>query len=482
MPLSKKKNNNNITVSFVDSPSANDVTGSCIYVKTPNHNILLECGLHQTNDKYQDYLVNNRKIKEFKPKDIDLIFVLHNHGDHSLLVPRLFKNGCEAGVVMPELNKSVYEKMLADSAHISERDILVINEQHNKNYKPLYDLGDVNKTLEHTLEFPVNEKIKIDEEISFKLIPSGHLLGACQLVLYITVNGITKVLGYTSDIGNNSVENHFVGKFEPINEYCNLVIGESTYGNRPDVKINRKERKNDIDKLRSIIDTQIRDMKGRVIIPSFAQSRCQQLALLVYELYRDNKEFQPKVYIDSPLAIQIFKEYKDLLSGEEKELYDELMNWENLVFVKETEDSKSLVESNEPCLILTTNGMATIGRVLNHLRKCVPNPNATILFAGYSSENSLASALKNKNTRKVSINGTECVCRCSIYSLKSFSGHAMFSQLLSYYSGLRTDKIILHHGSDEAKLGLKNALEKELEKQCKSTRVVVANSSLKFNL
>ena len=132
MPLSKKKNNNNITVSFVDSPSANDVTGSCIYVKTPNHNILLECGLHQTNDKYQDYLVNNRKTKEFKPRDIDLIFVLHNHGDHSLLVPKLFKNGCEAGVVMPELNKSVYEKMLIDSAHISERDIFVINEQHNK--------------------------------------------------------------------------------------------------------------------------------------------------------------------------------------------------------------------------------------------------------------------------------------------------------------------------------------------------------------
>ena len=223
-------------------------------------------------------------------------------------------------------------------------------------------------------------------------------------------------------------------------------------------------------------------MKGRVVTASFAQSRCQQLALLIYQIYKDNKEFQPKVYIDSPLAIQIFKEYKELLSGDEKILFDEMMAWDNLVFVKESEDSKALVESKEPCVILTTNGMATVGRILNHLRKCVPDPNATVLFAGYSSDNSLATALKDKRTKRVTINGTECICRCSIYSLKSFSGHAQYDQLLSYYGGLRTDKIILHHGSDDAKITLKLALEKELEKQCKSTRVVVSNSSLKFNL
>jgi metallo-beta-lactamase family protein len=302
------------------------------------------------------------------------------------------------------------------------------------------------------------------------------------LILYITINGVCKTLGYTSDIGSNKVHNYFVGDFEPIIEYCNVIICESTYGNKPDVKVGKKERKNDLEKLKSIIDTQIRDMKGRVVIPSFAQSRCQQLALLIYQMYKDNTEFQPKVYIDSPLAIQIFKEYQELLTGEEKELYDEMMNWDKLKFVKESVDSKALVESDEPCVILTTNGMATIGRVLNHLRKCVPNPNTTVLFAGYSSDNSLATLLKNKDTKKVTINGVECTCKCSIYSMKSFSGHAMFNQLLEYYSDLRTDKIVLHHGQEEAKLYLKSALEKELEKKCKSTRVVVANSSLKFSL
>ena len=86
-------------------------------------------------------------------------------------------------------------------------------------------------------------------------------------------------------------------------------------------------------------------MKGRVLIPSFAQSRVQQLALMIYQLYK-NEEWQPKVYIDSPLAITIFEEYEKILDGEEKELFDELLLWDKLIFVKESESSKALVESD----------------------------------------------------------------------------------------------------------------------------------------
>ena len=118
--------------------------------------------------------------------------------------------------------------------------------------------------------------------------------------MYITVDGHTKTIGYTGDIGNREINNHFVGKFEPITQYCDVLIGESTYGDRPDLKTGKKERKNDLDKLKSIIDMQIKEMKGRVLIPSFAQSRVQQLALMIYQLYKD-EEWQPKVYIDSPL-------------------------------------------------------------------------------------------------------------------------------------------------------------------------------------
>lgn len=425
-------------------------------------------------------MVNNRKFKEFKPKDIDFIFITHVHGDHSLLNPKLYKEGCRAATIVSNGSKQVLKDMAYDCAQINERDILVINSQHNKNYSPLYGIEDVNKMLEYTLEKPINEKIYVNDELSFELIPSGHLLGSCQVKLYITIDGLTKTILVTGDLGNKVIKNHFVGEYQQV-DYADLVIGESTYGDRPDLKTGLKERKNDLEKFKSIIEMQIHELKGRVVIPSFAQSRLQQLVLMIYEMYKDS-DWKPKVYIDSPLSIKIFEDYDECLDGEDKVLFDEMIQSNMFTFVKESEDSKALVESDEPCVILSTSGMCTVGRIRHHLKKCIPNPNTTILFVGFSTEGSLASLLKDNNRKTITIDQKEYKCRCSSYSLKSMSGHAPFWQLVDDYTKINCQKLILHHGSNSAKETLKKALEKEYEKQCKSTRVVIANSSLKVSL
>lgn len=477
--MSKKKDK--ITVSFIDEPASEDVTGSGVLIKTPNHTILLDYGLAQSNNKYDDFLVNNRKTKEFKAKDVDLIFISHMHSDHALLTPKLYKDGCSGATIISSGSKRVLKTMAEDSCYISERDILVINNQHGKNYKPLYDIDNVNSMLEHTLEFPVNRLITIDEEISFELIPSGHLLGGCQIILHITIDNVKRSILYTGDIGNKEIHNYFVGEYQPIEQFVDLAICESTYGDRPDLKTGEKERNNDLQKLKSIIDTQIRDLKGRVVVPTFAQSRCQQLALMVYELYK-NEEWQPKVYIDSPLSIAIFKEYSDILEDEEKEKFDELVKWDKLIFVNESEESKSLVSSKEPCLVLSSAGMCNVGRIRHHLKAVIPDPNATVLFVGFSTPGSLASMLRDKKTKSITIDDKEYKCRCASYSLKSMSGHMPFHQMLQTYSDLNCNKIVLHHGSMEAKETFAKALKSEFEKKCRTTRVVIANSSLKFNL
>lgn len=480
MLIIAKKKKNSIKVSFVDSPSSEDVTGSLIYIYTENHKILVDCGLHQTNDRYEDFLVNNRKFKEFKPKDIDFVFITHNHSDHTLLLPRLYKEGCRAATIISTGSKQVLKDMAYDSAYISERDILVINSQNNKNYQPLYSIDDVDKMLEYTLEYPTNQKITIDDELSFEMIPSGHLLGSCQIKLYITIDGLTKTILVTGDIGNKIVKNHFVGEYQQV-EKADLVIGESTYGDKPEIKTGIKERKNDLEKFKSIIETQVHEMNGRVIIPSFAQSRLQQLVLMIYQMYKDS-DWKPKVYIDSPLSITIFGDYNDCLDGEDKELFDEMVQDDMFHFVKESEESKSIVSSNEPCVILSTSGMCQVGRIRHHLKRCVPDPNSTILFVGFSTEGSLASLLKDNKRKTITIDQKEYPCRCASYSLKSMSGHAPFKQLVENYTSITCQKIILHHGSSLAKETLKKALEEELSKQCKSTRVVIANSSLKFTV
>ncbi len=396
------------------------------------------------------------------------------------MCPRLYRDGCRGATIISAGSKQIFKDMNYDSAYITERDVLVINSQNNKNYKPLYSTDDVDTMLEYTLEKPMNEKITINEEVAFELIPSGHLLGSCQVKLYLTVGETTKTILVTGDIGNKVVKNNFVGEYQQVLS-ADLVIGESTYGDKPDIKTGLKERKNDLEKFKSIIDTQIHEMKGRVIIPSFAQGRITQLALMLYKMYKDS-DWKPKVYIDSPLAIKLIEDYSQALDGEEKEIFDEMLKDNMFTLVKETLDSKALVASNKPCCVLSTAGMCQVGRIRHHLKACVSNPNATILFVGFSTEGSLASLLKDPKRKSITIDQKDYPCRCSSYSLKSMSGHAPFNQLVENYTAINCQKIVLHHGSNTAKEILKKALDEEFSKQCKSTRVVIANSSLKFTV
>lgn len=474
------KNTDKIKISFVDSPSSDDVTGSIIYIKTPNHNILVDCGMHQTNDRYEDYLVNSKRFKEFKPKNIDLIFITHFHIDHIGLLPRLYKEGCQGSTIICGNSIQVLADMLMDCAKINDRDTLVINAQHNKSYLPLYGEESVSDTLSHIKSFEPEQKIVIDNEIAFELIPSGHLLDGCQVKLYLTVGGVTKTILVTGDIGNKVVENHFVGKYVQV-KYADYVIGESTYGDKPDIKTGKKERKNDLDKLKSIIETQIHDMGGRVIVPTFAQSRLQSLALMVYQLYKDS-EWKPKVYIDTPLGIKIFNDYVNCLTGKDKLLIDELLHSGFLHFVEEATESIALVASHESCLIFSTSGMCQSGRIRHYLKKCIPDSNTTILFVGFSTDGSLASLLKDPKRKSVTIDTKEYPCRCSVYNLKSMSGHAPFAQLVDDYSSINCQKLILHHGSALAKETLKKVMEQEYSKRCQTTRVIIANPSLKISL
>ena len=464
----------------MDSPSSEDVTGSLIFISTPDHKILVDAGLHQTNDRYEDFLVNNRKYREFKAKELDYIFITHTHADHCLLLPKLYKEGCNAQIIISDGSGQIYKDMAEDCAEINERDVLFINSQHNKNYMPLYDLSDVEKSVNYMTEFSVNRKIKLDDSLSFELIPAGHLLGSCQVLLYLTYNNLTKTILVTGDIGNKVVKNRFVGEYQQVSK-ADIVIAESTYGDKPDIKTGKKERKNDLEKFKSIIERQIHEMKGRVIIPSFSQSRMQQLALMVYQMYKDS-EWKPKVYIDSPLSIRIFNDYEACLEGQDKDDLDELINSGMFTFVKEPEKSKALVASNEPCLVLSSSGMCQVGRIRHHLKKCVSDPNVTILFVGYSTDGSLASLLKDNKCKSITIDQKVYPCCCSSYSLKSMSGHAPFNQLVENYSNINCQKLILHHGSKLAKETLKEALDKEYMRNCKTTRVIIANSSLKFSV
>ena len=147
--------------------------------------------------------------------------------------------------------------------------------------------------------------------MSFELYDAGHLLGSAQIKLYITVKNITKTILFTGDIGNEIVGNRFVGQFERVDK-ADVIVAESTYGDRPTFKTTKKERENDLEKIKTIIENVVIESKGRVLMPVFAQCRSQQLLLMLYRIFKDRTD-TPEFYLDSPLAVDITKVYEHIL-------------------------------------------------------------------------------------------------------------------------------------------------------------------------
>lgn len=478
MDIIKKQKNKSIQISFIDEYASENVTGSMVYIKTPNHKLLLDAGFVQSNDIETDYKRNTRSMKKFKIKEIDYLFLTHTHGDHIFLAPYLYKQGCTAKTMIPKDSINILKIMLENCAGINERDARYLTKRNKKRFNPIFDNDDIEYFLKYVEEYPIGYMIKIDEELSFKWIPSGHLLKGCQLELYITIGNHTKKILYTSDLGNPKLRQYFTESFEPI-EKANYVIAESTYGDKSDLKIRKKERELEMKYLKELILSQVVDKQGKLLIPSFSQSRTQSISYLIYEIFK-NQDIKFDIYIDSPLSMKLFDAMKDILTDGELLKLKELLKWKHLKFISSIEESFALMKSQKPCIIISSSGMCNHGRVKEHLKYILPNFNASILFIGYAGEGTTAD--KIQKNKIVEIDKQSYEINCNVYTLKTMSSHMPFKELVEYYSSIHCEKIFLHHGSKIAKKTLKETLEKKFIEDCKTTAVVAVNHDTIFEI
>lgn len=428
--------------------AARVVTGSCYLIEVNGEKALVDCGLFQGRE--EDVALNYEDFK-FNPKKISYVFLTHAHEDHSGLIPKLAKYGFQGKIICTPATKSLCEIMLMDSARIQQEEgrIREIPEHAETLKEPLYNELDAKRALAHfkTIEYDTVAKFG-NFKIRFR--EAGHILGAASLELWTKEGKIV----FSGDLGPKN--NIIVNEKAAIND-ADYVVMESTYGNKLHPKVADKN------KLLMEALKEAHWRGGKLFIPCFAVQRSQELIYRFKQLYEEGKIPEEKFYLDSPLAIaatQIFERhsenYNEALSKERKPFY-----FKNLIFTKTRGESRKLNDLRGPFVVMAGSGMCTAGRIKHHLRNGIWNEQNTVLFVGFQAEGTLGRKLIS-GAKKVEMFGETIPVRATIKFLDCFSGHADYTELISWLKKIKKKpkKVFVTHGEDESAEAFAEKLDK----------------------
>lgn len=343
--------------------AAREVTGSRHLIATEaGKKVLLDCGVYQGKGLETDTM--NRDLG-VDPTEVDHIILSHAHIDHSGLIPYMYRHGFRGSVVCTNATRDLCSVMLPDSGHIQENDNYHFNKkrarQGLKPVEPLYTLDDARKCMELFIGVPYNRKFNIDNNIRVKFTNTGHMLGSGVISIEIHDKGDFVRIAYTGDIGRP--ENRILRPPDAFPQ-CDYLITEATYGDR----LHPARQDAEAELLRVVTET-CADKKGKLIIPSFAIGRTQELVYTLNNYFNEGKLPRVKIYVDSPLAVNatdIFRLHTDTLNREVQEVMEndpDPFGFSSLYYIKSADDSKKLNTLNEPCVIISASGMMEAGRI-----------------------------------------------------------------------------------------------------------------------
>ncbi len=428
--------------------AARQVTGSKHLITLENgKTILLDCGMFQGKGLETDSM--NRNLG-FDPATLDHIILSHAHIDHSGLIPYVYKLGFRGSVICSDATRDLCAIMLADSGHIQEMDVLHFNKRRTEKHLPVIDPifteKDARACMELFIGVAYDRKFNIDNHIRVKFTNTGHMLGSGVVNLNITENGKTTSIAYTGDIGRPA--NRILKSPQPFPQ-CDVLITESTYGDRlhPHLQVAESEL------LRVLHETCV-EKKGKLIIPSFAIGRTQEIVYSLNKFFNEGKLPKIKIYVDSPLAVnatEIFRLHTNYLNDDVKHVMfsdPDPFGFSSLEYITKVEDSKILNTLNEPCVIISSSGMMEAGRIKHHLANNISDPKNTILVVGYCAPSSLGARLLS-GEKIISIFGEKHLVKAKIEMIEAFSGHGDYTEMIDFINCQRkslVDKVFLVHG------------------------------------
>jgi metallo-beta-lactamase family protein len=435
--------------------AARTVTGSKYLLEHAGHRVLFDCGLFQG---LKELRLRNWEDLPVPARSIHAVVLTHAHLDHVGYLPRLVTQGFQGRVFCTRGTVDLCRLVLPDSGRIHEEDARQANKHgYSKHHPalPLYSESDALRALTHLQPLGYHQRIEVAPGVVAEFSPAGHLLGSAYVLVSLT--GGRRIL-FGGDLGryNRPV------LLDPSDAMAaDIVLAESTYGDRdhgPD---------DDGRSLEEVIkDTARRG--GKLIIPSFAIGRVEELLYWVRRLERERRIPVQPVYLDSPMAIEALRYYSSRTSELDPEMRPpqkdvSMFATARFQVVATPQQSKALTASTRSAIIISSSGMATGGRVLHHMAAALPDPKNTILFVGYQAAGTRGRALI-EGAPEVKIHGRFVAARARIAKLNSMSAHADRSEILRWLGTLpaRPGRLCLVHGEPGPMDSLKALVESRL--------------------
>ena len=428
--------------------ATHEVTGSCYYLEAAGKKFLVDCGMEQGPDYYE-----NKDIP-VPPGELDFVLLTHAHMDHSGNLPAIYARGFKGPVYATEATCNLCDIMLRDSAHIQMFEAEWRNRKAKRQGKPefvpAYTMEDALGVIRNFVGCPYETGIILGEGLRVKFIDAGHLLGSSSIEVNICEAGVEKTIVFSGDIGN---KNQPLIKDPAYFRKADYVVMESTYGDR-----SHGERPDYVRLLADVIQETF-DRGGNVVIPSFAVGRTQEMLYFIRQikaegLIHGHDNF--KVFVDSPLANEatnIFGIHKyDCFDDEALELIRKGINplsFPGLKISVTSEDSKAINFDDDCKVIISASGMCDAGRIKHHLKHNLWREDSTILFVGYQAVGTPGRALL-EGTQEIKLFGEPVHVAAKICRMPGISGHADVNGLVDWIKAfeVKPQKVFVTHGED----------------------------------
>ena len=444
-------------ISLTFHGAAQTVTGSKYLLEIDGEKVLIDCGVFQGPKELR---LRNWEPAPFDAKDLKWLVLTHAHTDHIGFIPRLYKWGFRGKVLCSAPTRKLAEILLYDAAHLHEEDARFLNKKKATKHSPalpLFTTEEVKAVLKHFHAVRRGDDYKLSDAISFEYQDAGHILGARSIIVNLRDGQRDVRLLFSGDVGRFDVP-LISAPHRAVD--CEYLIIESTYGDRlhPDT-----------DPLEALADLvhRIVDSGGVLLIPAFAVGRSQQLVHMLRRLEMDGRIPTLPIHVDSPMAIdatEIFCEFPDQhrvdLSGGNGSAC--LLYGDNITYHRSKESSQAINPLPGPRIIISSSGMLTGGRILHHLIHRMGDPRNIIALAGYQAHGTRGRDLV-EGKQFLRFHGRQHEVKAEVVSLTGLSGHADYSELMQWASGISVppQRSFITHGEPEPAEAMGNRLKTE---------------------